>query len=394
MKRLFIILFLLTGVFAYSQPSPPILISPNGSVCPGDVLLDWTDVIGAYSYRVQVFQGATTILDVSGITVSQYLVLAVVLQSNTQYYWRANATGPSGTSQWSSQMVFFIQYLPNPPGLLMPPNNATNVSVNTTFDWNGASGATYYVFQLSKSLLFDSLVINDTTPLPPITLQYNTQYYWRMKSGNGCGTSNWTPVWTFRTVQTQLTPPILICDTANVPLNPTLDWYDVPAAITYRIQISTLPTFASVIINTVVTVSQYTVPSGALSYCTHFYWRVNATNTGGTSPWSTICSFTTITQSGIRNVSSEVPTENKLYSNYPNPFNPITNVQFSMCNAGNVKLVVYDIQGREVQTLVNEYMKPGTYEATFDGSQLTSGVYFYRISTGDFTETRKMLLLK
>jgi hypothetical protein len=65
-----------------------------------------------------------------------------------------------------------------------------------------------------------------------------------------------------------------------------------------------------------------------------------------------------------------------------------------MCYAGNVKLVVYDIQGREVQTLVNEYMKPGTYEVSFDGSKLTSGVYFYRISTGDFTETKKMLMIK
>jgi hypothetical protein len=55
---------------------------------------------------------------------------------------------------------------------------------------------------------------------------------------------------------------------------------------------------------------------------------------------------------------------------------------------------VYDIQGREVQTLVNERLKPGTYEATFDGSQLTSGVYFYKLITDGFSETKKMLLIK
>jgi len=61
---------------------------------------------------------------------------------------------------------------------------------------------------------------------------------------------------------------------------------------------------------------------------------------------------------------------------------------------GNVKIVVYDVMGREVQTLVNESLKPGKYEATFDGSSLNSGVYFYKISAGDFSQTKKMLLIK
>jgi hypothetical protein len=65
-----------------------------------------------------------------------------------------------------------------------------------------------------------------------------------------------------------------------------------------------------------------------------------------------------------------------------------------MCNAGDVKLVVYDVQGREVQTLVNEKLQPGTYEAAFDGSSLNSGVYFYKLITNGFTETKKMLMIK
>jgi hypothetical protein len=65
-----------------------------------------------------------------------------------------------------------------------------------------------------------------------------------------------------------------------------------------------------------------------------------------------------------------------------------------MCNAGNVKLVVYDIQGREVLTLVNDKLSAGTYEVKFDGSGLTSGVYFYRMVSEGFTETKKMLLIK
>ena len=61
---------------------------------------------------------------------------------------------------------------------------------------------------------------------------------------------------------------------------------------------------------------------------------------------------------GIQNISIEIPSEYSLGQNYPNPFNPMCNVQFSMCNAGNVKIVVYDVMGREVQTLVNERLRP------------------------------------
>jgi len=61
---------------------------------------------------------------------------------------------------------------------------------------------------------------------------------------------------------------------------------------------------------------------------------------------------------------------------------------------GDVKIVVYDIQGREVQTLVNEKLSAGTYEVKFDGSMLTSGVYFYKLSAGDFSETKRMILIK
>ena len=96
----------------------------------------------------------------------------------------------------------------------------------------------------------------------------------------------------------------------------------------------------------------------------------------------------------VNNINAELPGKYSLSQNYPNPFNPITNVKFSMYNAGQVKLVVYDVQGREVQTLVNEKLNAGTYEIKFDGSMLNSGVYFYKLMTDGFTETKKMLLIK
>lgn len=95
-----------------------------------------------------------------------------------------------------------------------------------------------------------------------------------------------------------------------------------------------------------------------------------------------------------------------LGQNYPNPFNPTTRIQFSVPSPGSsnaegragvgsvVKLRVYDVLGREVATLVNEEMKPGTYERTFDGTGLSSGVYVYRLDAGSFTSVKRLMLLK
>ena len=97
---------------------------------------------------------------------------------------------------------------------------------------------------------------------------------------------------------------------------------------------------------------------------------------------------------GIKQISESVPSSYSLKQNYPNPFNPTTKITFNVARMSDVKIVVYDIMGREVQSLVNEKLQPGTYETTFDGSQFTSGVYYYRLTTEDFVDTKKMLMIK
>ncbi len=96
----------------------------------------------------------------------------------------------------------------------------------------------------------------------------------------------------------------------------------------------------------------------------------------------------------VQNISTEVPSAYSLKQNYPNPFNPVTKIQYSITKNGFVKLVVFDALGREVETLVNEVLQPGTYETAFDGSKLNSGVYFYKLTSGDFSETKRMLMIK
>ncbi len=92
--------------------------------------------------------------------------------------------------------------------------------------------------------------------------------------------------------------------------------------------------------------------------------------------------------------NSQTPERYFLYQNYPNPFNPVTVIKYNVPEKSNVFLKVFDILGREVLTLINEVKNPGTYETEFDGTKLASGLYFYRLEAGDYTETKKMVLIK
>ena len=97
---------------------------------------------------------------------------------------------------------------------------------------------------------------------------------------------------------------------------------------------------------------------------------------------------------GVPVNTQTIPENFSLSQNFPNPFNPTTNIEFTMPKDGNVTLKVYDMIGSEVKTLVEGNHKAGIYNIYFDGSELSSGVYFYRLTAGNFTQTRKMILIK
>jgi len=99
---------------------------------------------------------------------------------------------------------------------------------------------------------------------------------------------------------------------------------------------------------------------------------------------------------GVVSVPTEVSTPGSfaLENNYPNPFNPISNIQFRIAQWGMVELAVFDMLGRQVATLVNEPKSPGVYIVQWDASGVGSGVYFYRLRTGSVMQTRKMVALQ
>jgi hypothetical protein len=97
---------------------------------------------------------------------------------------------------------------------------------------------------------------------------------------------------------------------------------------------------------------------------------------------------------GAGNHSSSIPQSYKLHQNFPNPFNPSTNISYDVRNEGIVRIRIFDALGNEITTLINEKHDPGNYELTWDAGELTSGVYYCKFEVNDFSETRKMALVK
>ncbi len=102
----------------------------------------------------------------------------------------------------------------------------------------------------------------------------------------------------------------------------------------------------------------------------------------------------TVQQPSAVNNKQQNPISFRLDQNYPNPFNPVTEIKYSIEKTGLVQLNVYDILGIDIKTLINQEQSPGNYSVAFDGSNLPSGIYFYKLKTKNLSSTKKMILMK
>jgi hypothetical protein len=304
-----------SGYFTFTTamviPAAPNLTSPtDGSL---DVsltpTLSWSSVSYAGYYGVQISTSPgfeTTVLNVNGLNNPGYTVQPGTLANGIMYYWRANASNTGGTGLWSAVWHFTtVVAPPPPPSLISPANGATGVSVTPTLTWSTSSGATKYNIQIALSDNFSSIVYNDSSTttsktIPSGVLSGNQLYYWRVSAENIGGVSAWSsPVYHFTTGTAPPAAPLLLTPpdgATGVAINGvTFDWNSVAGAQSYRIQISLSSNFGTTFVNqSTGSTSQYTHNSPNFAYNTTYYWRVNATNSGGTGQWSTVWHFTTI----------------------------------------------------------------------------------------------------
>ena len=287
-----------------AAPQTPTLTSPvDGatglSLAP---TLSWSTVTGASTYHVQVSTSNTfTTIMVEDSTLTTGSKVLSGLTNGTQYYWRVKAKNAGGMSAWTSPISFTtIIAAPQAPTLTSPLDGTTGLSLSPTLTWSTVSGAATYHAQVSTINTFATIVIEDsilTSPSKVLNgLSNSTTYYWRVQSKNAGGVSAWTSPMSFTTIIAAPQAPTLtspLDGTTGLSLSPTLIWSTVSGASTYHVQVSTVNTFATIVIEDSTLTSASKVLSG-LTNGTTYYWRVQSKNAGGVSIWTSPISFTTV----------------------------------------------------------------------------------------------------
>ena len=126
---------------------------------------------------------------------------------------------------------------------------------------------------------------------------------------------------------------------------------------------------------------------------TSYQWIVEVTDGKSTVATLDTFSFKISNPIGISDEPDILPTNPVLYQNYPNPFNPTTTIDYQLTNKSNVNITIYNVRGQEIKTLINKIQTAGKHSINFDATGLASGIYIYMIKTGNFVQTRKMILL-
>ncbi|MFO8029799.1 MAG: cohesin domain-containing protein [Cyclonatronaceae bacterium] len=296
--------------------------------------------------------------------------------------------------------------LPEPPGipvLIAPENEAIDVALQPEFRWDGANAQTFDL-QLSTDEGFDLLVadltgLSQKTWVPDFALDEETTYWWRVRGVNIIGESDWVDAWRFTTQDDLAPPPDPPRDPSapedgaeDVPVETVLSWFAVADADSYRVQIALDDGFSDLFLDQG-GITDTSLAVTGLDYLTTYHWRVRAYRDSVEGGWSDSWRFTTkIETAGDK--EPDLPSEFMMSQNYPNPFNPSTQIRYTLPEASEVRLEVFNLMGQRVDVLVEGQQQAGAYDITFDASHLSSGIYLYRLQTPEISITRRMILLK
>ena len=284
-------------------PSPPVLNSPaNGTIgVPLSPQLTWLQSGGALTYHLQVSTQSSfssTVVDDSTITGTSLLIGPLL--NGQAYYWRVSAENAGGTSSYSVVWSFSTMIAPpSPPVLSLPTNGSVDRPTTLTLTWSPSASATSYRVQVATDSIFGSPVVDDSTVASASrqvgSLLNITKYFWRVNAKNSGGTSSYSDIWNFTTIDTlPFTPGLISPGWGSVipRAGGTAVWKTALYAKSYRMQIATDTSFGNIVLDD----SSLTGTSrsiGPFANDTPYYWRVQSKNTIGLSTWSPVWGFST-----------------------------------------------------------------------------------------------------
>ncbi len=398
-------------------PPAPFLVSPPDSALrlSATPTFVWRQVAGATSYNLQIATEPTFASPiVNDSTITDTVKTVPPLPFGTALRWRVRARNASGSGDFSTIRMFTVML--EPPGMpvqVAPANNLLDAPVTIPIRWNRTPLAAGYELQIALDTLMTTL-FRDTTVVDTVVIVNvlpSRAHYWRLRAFNIENTYGpWTAIRRFTTgnfppaIPTPLHP--MNGDT-GLARNTCFSWTESPGALTYRVQVSTNIAFpqGSILFDDSTLTTTPFCP-GLLPARMSCFWRVRSKGTAGSSNYSQVQAFTT---SNVVPVEEEpearIPSEFVLRQNYPNPFNPSTAIPFEISEGAFVTLKVYDVLGREIQTLMNQDLPVGAYTVRWNGQNdsgapVPSGMYFVRMTAvgrdraGNFAATRKIVLLK
>ncbi|MBI5731319.1 MAG: family 10 glycosylhydrolase, partial [Ignavibacteriales bacterium] len=305
--------------------------------------------------------------------------------------------------------------IPGKPMVIFPADLAINQKDTIKFIWENTAHSNFNKLQVASDKNFANLIANQNNIVDTFKsvtgLNGLSTYYWRITASNLAGESIYSDARSF-TTGFPVPPQLLLPEdkSTGLTLTPTLVWKKSKAAERYRLQVaeglSILP--GIIIVDTVVTDTSFTVSK--LKENKIYTWSLMAINIYGTSALADVFKFKTNIFSNVIAEEEAIPTSYVLNQNYPNPFNPTTVISYQLAVGGNVSLKVFDLLGREVATLVDEFQSAGTHNSQFSilnlpalptgqaggrqGSQFSSGIYIYVLHSGSHILSKKMMLIK
>ncbi len=358
--------------------APTLSLPSNGAIDQNIALtLDWAPMssIPNFTYQFDTspnFDSASLLeVDTDG---NESLAHVNDLLFDTTYYWRVRANTAVDVSEWSETWSFTTLVAPT---LSLPSNGAIDQNIALTLDWATMYSITDFTYQFDISPDFDSAFLEEANTdgnislAHPSDLLYGTTYYWRVRANSTLDTSDWSAIWSFTTVYELTTAPQLISPTDGTTdvtfASVVLEWASIPEATSYQYQYCLEETFTNGITSGVVSSLTKTITD--LNQDTTYYWRVRGQNTGGSSPWSAVYSFTTNNNIGVNDIEA-----NANFLLYPNP----TSRSITIKSVSGILFVeIFNVNAQVVAHIKYE----NSLVVQCDLSLYENGIYWIKIIT-------------